>query len=220
MKNVARNVWQLGSFLPNTINCYLAEDVLIDACTRFDCKHILGQLKGSKVSTVALTHVHPDHQGAAKFICERFGAPLICHEADRAAMEGREPMGPPTQPIRFSSNLLAGPPHRVERTIAEGNEVAGFKVIEAPGHTKGHVIYFREDDRVAIVGDIATSMNLLTTVPGLHEPPAFFSVDPAENRRSIRKIHALRPKTLLFGHGPPLFDMDRFDRFVAQLPPN
>jgi glyoxylase-like metal-dependent hydrolase (beta-lactamase superfamily II) len=42
--------------------------------------------------------------------------------------------------------------------------------------------------------------------------------DPAENRRSLRKLAALRPSLLLPGHGPEITDMTAFHRFVDQLP--
>ncbi len=37
---------------------------------------------------LALTHVHPDHQGVAKDVCEARGIPLACHADDVDAMEG------------------------------------------------------------------------------------------------------------------------------------
>ena len=45
------------------INVYLAEDVLIDAGRRWDRRRIFAELEGVEISAVALTHVHPDHQG-------------------------------------------------------------------------------------------------------------------------------------------------------------
>jgi glyoxylase-like metal-dependent hydrolase (beta-lactamase superfamily II) len=217
MKNVARNVWQISEFLPNAINAYLVEDVLIDCGTRWGSKKFFRALAGVDLKLVALTHVHPDHQGSAKAICEKFGCPLACHEADRAAMEGREPMGPSTRPIRFSARLIAGPPHRVDRVLKEGDELAGFRVVEAPGHTWGHLVFYREEDRLAIAGDLLTSMNLVTMLPGLHEPPKFFCVDPELNRRSIRKLAALQPATVLVGHGPPVRGFDRLRGFAEAL---
>lgn len=217
IRNVARNVWQVCTFPPNAINAYLVEDVLIDCGTRWDAKRLLRAVGGVDLKLVALTHVHPDHQGSAKAICEKRRVPLACHEADRAAMEGREPLGPPTRPIRFSSNLMAGPPHPVDRVLKEGDEIAGFRVVEAPGHTLGHVIFFRETDRVAIAGDVATSMNLFTTLPGLHEPPKFFCVDAAINRQSIRKLAELNPEIVLFGHGPPWRDLGKLQKFAERL---
>ena len=45
-------------------------------------------------------------------------------------------------------------------------------------------------DRLLIAGDVLFNMHLLTTAPGLREPPRPFTTDPALNRRSIRRIAA------------------------------
>ena len=218
LNNVARNVWQLSDLLPNSINAYLVDDVLIDAGTRLAKRSFMHALFGIDLKLVALTHCHPDHQGAAKAICEFFSCDLACHEADRAAMEGREPMGPDGKMIRISSKLFSGPTHPVARVLKDGDEIAGFRVIETPGHTLGHLIFFREEDRLAIIGDVMLNMSLLTLMPGLHEPPGFFCVDHAMNRRSIRKVADLKPDTVLFGHGPPLRDGRQLQSFADRLP--
>ena len=49
------------------------------------------------------------------------------------------------------------------------------------------------------------------------EPPALFCTDVTENRRSIRRLAELKPSLLCFGHGSPLRDMNRFDRFLKRL---
>ena len=71
--------------------------------------------------------------------------------------------------------------------------MAGFRVVHAPGHARGEVIFFRDSDRVAICGDVVRNMSYLTGLPGVKEPPDEFTYDPAENRRSIRKLAALEP---------------------------
>jgi glyoxylase-like metal-dependent hydrolase (beta-lactamase superfamily II) len=86
---MAPGVWRLGEFPRPLINVYLAEDVLIDAGRRWDARRIANQIDGIELSMVALTHVHPDHQGCAKRICDEREIPLACHEADVDAMEGR-----------------------------------------------------------------------------------------------------------------------------------
>ena len=77
--------------------------------------------------------------------------------------------------------------------LEEGDEVAGFRVVHAPGHSRGEVIFFRESDRVAICGDVIRNMSYATALPGIKEPPEIFTYDPAENRRSIRKLAELEP---------------------------
>jgi hydroxyacylglutathione hydrolase len=109
-------------------------------------------------------------------------------------------------------------PHPVARRLTEDDEVAGFKVLDVPGHSPGHVAYWRESDRTLICGDVLFNLSLPSLRPGLREPYESFTPDPARNRDSARKLAKLNPSLILFGHGPPLRDGDRFTRFVASLP--
>ena len=210
MKQLAPGIWRLNEFPRPAINVYLGDDVLFDAGRRWDRRRILGQLERRKISLVALTHVHPDHQGVAKDVCEEHGVPLACHADDVDAMEGRRPVqeAAASNPVnRLIAKLWEGPPHKVGRVLGDGDEVGGFRVVHAPGHARGEVVYFREADRVAICGDVLRNMSYATTLPGLREPPSIFTYDPAENRRSIRKLAGLGPKLILPGHGPAITDM-------------
>ncbi|HKG35878.1 MAG TPA: MBL fold metallo-hydrolase [Solirubrobacterales bacterium] len=221
MKELAPGIWRLKEVPRPTINVYLAEDVLIDAGRTWDRRRILNQTRGHGLALLALTHVHPDHQGSAKAVCEDRDIPLACHADDVDAMEGRRPIqeagreNPVNKVIR---RIWQGPPHKVDRVLNEGDEVAGFEVVHAPGHARGEVIFFRESDRVAICGDVIRNMSYATTLPGVREPPEAFTYDPAENRRSIRKLGELNPSLILPGHGPEVTDMGEFERFVDRLP--
>lgn len=217
MREIAQDVWQLGGFPPHAINMYLAGDVLVDTGTRWAGKRIVKQLGARPLSLVALTHVHPDHQGSARMVCERNGVPLACHELDVPAMQGDGPMLPDTLLIRTFTRIWAGPSYPVARVLREGDRVGDFRVVHTPGHTPGHVVFFRERDRVAILGDLMNGMSLLTTWPGLHEPPAVFSTDLRQNRQSIFKLAELEPSLLCFGHGPPMRNTGQLSRFVQKL---
>jgi len=217
MHEIAPGVSLLGGRPLHAINVYLIDDVLIDAATRWHAASILRQLRHRKLAMVALTHCHPDHQGSAWHVCRRFGVPLACHTADISAMEGRGPMQPSTFIVEQMGRLIAGPACPVARPLNEGDEVAGFRVVHAPGHTPGHVIYFRESDRLAIAGDVLANMSFLTGRPGLRQPPPFFCTDPAENRRSVERLASLRPRIVCFGHGPPLTHADKLHWFVERM---
>jgi len=220
MKRLAEGLFQLGGFPPNAINAYLMGDVLIDAATRHSARGILKQLRGHEVRAHALTHAHPDHQGASHAVCEALGIPLWCGEADADAVEDPRLIlaRMPNQAIgKFSYRFFAGPAHPVARKLREGDEVGGFAVLETPGHCAGHVAYWRDSDRTLVLGDVLNNMNVLTGFPGLHEPPSFFTPDPALNRASARKLAALEPALVCFGHGAPLRDTERFVRFVEGL---
>lgn len=220
MKYLAPGVWRLKEIPAPTINVYLAEDVLIDAGRSWDRRRIFAELEGRQISMLALTHVHPDHQGAAKAVCEARGVPLACHAEDVDAMEGRRPVQEASRsnPVnRFVAKIWQGPPHKVDRVLQEGDEVAGFRVVHTPGHARGHVVFFRESDRVAICGDVIRNMSYATGLPGIKEPPPVFTYDMDENRRSIRKLAELNPSLILPGHGPAVTDMVAFERFVSKL---
>jgi len=221
MKRLAADVWRLKQFPAPSVNVYLAEDVLIDAGTRWDRRRVFAELEGRELSLLALTHVHPDHQGVAKDVCEARGVPLACHADDVDAMEGRRPVQEAHRdhPVnRLVRKFWEGPPHQVDRVLQDGDEVAGFRVVHAPGHSRGEVIFFRDSDRVAICGDVIRNMSYATGRPMIAEPPGIFTVDPVENRRSIRKLAELEPSLILPGHGPALSDIHSFERFVAALP--
>jgi hydroxyacylglutathione hydrolase len=221
LKYLAPGVWRLKEFPAPTINVYLAEDVLIDAGRTWDRRRIFAELEGREISMLALTHVHPDHQGAAKAVCEARGVPLACHAEDVDAMEGRRPVQEASRSNpanRLIASIWQGPPHPVGRVLAEGDEVGGFRVVHTPGHSRGHVVFFRESDRVAICGDVIRNMSYATGLPGIKEPPPVFTYDMEENRRSIRRLAALEPALILPGHGPAVTDMAAFGRFVAALP--
>jgi glyoxylase-like metal-dependent hydrolase (beta-lactamase superfamily II) len=132
-------------------------------------------------------------------------------------MEGRAPMLPDHWLLRPGLPLLAGPPWPVGRVLRDGDEVAGFRVVHAPGHTPGHVAFFRAADGVAVAGDLLANAEPLAGRPWLREPPALFSADPAENRRSVRLLAGLGPSLVCFGHGPPLRDPRVLQRFAAGL---
>ena len=222
MKRVADGVWHLNAIrIPNAVNAYVLGDVLVDSGGRRSARMILRQLDAHDVSAHAITHAHPDHQGSSKELCEKLGVPYWVGERDADAAENprlireRQPNHPVAQ---FYDRIFTGPGRGVDRALREGDDVSGFRVIDAPGHSAGHVVLWRESDGVLVLGDVLTNMDVMTGLPGLHEPKPYLTPDPAENRRSIRKVAALEPRLLLFGHGPPLRDPRKLADFVAGLP--
>ena len=112
----------------------------------------------------------------------------------------------------------AGPAHPVARRLREGDEVGGFTVLDTPGHSPGHVSFWRAADRVLVAGDALFGRHPVTGRPGLHEPPDGFTLDPPANRAAIRRLAALEPAVVCFGHGPPLRDPAALPAFAAALP--
>ena len=88
--------------------------------------------------------------------------------------------------------------------MVEAGEVlpvlGGLQVLFTPGHSPGHVSYWQPAQGVLFCGDV------VMRVPTLRPPIAAFTVDMAENQRSLKRLVDLAPRVVCFGHGQPLTD--------------
>jgi glyoxylase-like metal-dependent hydrolase (beta-lactamase superfamily II) len=209
MEQLTDGVWQLSGFPRNAINVYVLEDVLIDSGTVLDRRRVLKQLAGRKLSAHALTHAHFDHYGSSRAVCEEFGVPLWCGANDVEMVEKGKMLGP------RGFVVPAAPKCEVQRSLREGDEVAGFEVLDTPGHSPGHVSYWRASDRVLVCGDVIWGCNPFLNSGPPQEPS--INTDPKLNRESARRLATLEPALVCFGHGPPLRDTARFQSVVAKL---
>ena len=147
-------------------------------------------------------------------------SPCPCGSArcDAADVESGKPVVADTVARPVLRRVATYPGVPVARQLREGDDLGhGFTVLEAPGHSAGHVAFWREADRVLVCGDVWFNLHLTTLRPGLREPPRVFTPDPARNRDSARRLAALEPELVLFGHGPPLRDPARLRAFTAAL---
>ncbi len=221
MREIADGVQLITGFPRHAVNCYLVGDVLVDAMGRPDAKHILQELSGRSVAAHALTHAHPDHQGASHAVCSALQLPLWVHAEDAPAVEDPSLIRSRQKAHPLNSlmdKLFTGPAHPVARTLDEGDEVAGFEVLHVPGHCAGHIALWREHDRVLIAGDVLNTQHSLLQFPrGPREPIAIFTPDVEENRRSIRRLGELEPRVVAVGHGPVWTDTASFVSFCRSV---
>jgi len=223
MKLIAPNLYRFRFLWPHAFNAYYIQHgndgVVVDAVTRWGWMLMKSQLRGKPVTSVVLTHAHPDHQGCAAKICREFGAEFCCHEADADSAEGKAPLVRQSALLELVGNAVwAGPRHKVGRRLKEGDTVGGFTVYHLPGHTRGHLVLRRESDGVMIAGDVFNSNDYMTGVVGLvREPPRLFSENPEQNREAMRRLWSLKPSMVCTGHGPPVRDMDRLGRFMRRM---
>jgi hydroxyacylglutathione hydrolase len=164
------------------------------------------------INRVVLGHADVDHRGAAAGL----GAPVLCHEADRAAAEAgaamRDYHRPELLPIpsrwvypRLLLPYWNGGPTEIAGTVDDGDDVSGFRVVHLPGHAPGLIVLFRERDRLTLTSDCFYLIDVNT---GRAQPPApapdAFNQDTAQARESIRALAALEPSECWAGHGDPL----------------
>jgi len=220
MERVADGVWLLQGDLRNSMNIYFIEDgdgvVQFDAGSKAMAKkaRATGEELGG-VSRVVLGHAHPDHRGTAPSI----GAPVYCHPDEVEEAESDASLWPYLDlsmlpaPARWIFPTLLrrwdGGATKIAGTIAEGNEVAGFRVLHFPGHAPGQIGLWRESDRVALVSDVVyllDSARLGKPLPAgeASVPHPAWSWDHAKAKESVRKLAALEPKVVAAGHEEPL----------------
>jgi hydroxyacylglutathione hydrolase len=226
MREIAPDVFHIPVLPRNGVNAYLLGDVLVDTGLRTSAGKIREAIGNRELKAIALTHAHGDHGGSARKLSNELGLPVWVGAADREAAEtGKVVAKSPYDKPGLS--VIAGamgnmPSVSIARDLREGDDLtAGFKVLDTPGHSPGHVSFWRESDRVLICADVFFNMHLLTTAPGLREPPGPFTVDPPLNRKSERRVAELEPAVAAFGHGP-VIEGDaaaQIASFVAGLPP-
>ena len=203
LQQLAPDVWHLPLMPRNAVNTYVIGDVLVDAGIKQHGKRILRELAGRPIAAHALTHAHQDHAGATKEVAATLGVPVWVGARDAGALAAG--LSETSGALATTLAKVGGrfPARPADRLLREGDELAaGVVVLDVPGHSPGHVAFWREADRTLIAGDVFFNMNILTTAPGLRMPPGLFTVDPAQNRRSAERIAQLDPAIAGFGHGP------------------
>jgi glyoxylase-like metal-dependent hydrolase (beta-lactamase superfamily II) len=223
MERVADGVWLLRGDLGKSMNIYFLEDgnggvVQFDAGTKAMTKQARAageQLGGLK--RIVLGHAHADHRGTAPGL----GAPVYCHADDVADAESNASIAPymdlsqlPVAPVRWIYPFLLrrwdGGAVKIDGTVAEGDEVAGFRVVHLPGHAPGLIGLWRESDRVALVSDVIylidSSAWLGRPLPAgeASVPHPAWAWDHAKAKESVRKLAALEPAVVGAGHAEPL----------------
>ena len=220
LERVADGVWLLRGDLRGAMNIYFIEEgdgvVQFDAGTksmRKKAAETARELGGLK--RIVLGHAHADHRGTAPYL----GAPVFCHPDEVADAEGDKAVTPyfnlsllPVAPVRWIYPTLLrrwdGGAVKVNGTVSEGDEVAGFEVIHFPGHAPGLIGLWRESDRLALVSDVVYLVDSTRLKPLPHGeasvPHPAFAWNHQEAKRSLRRLAELEPKVVGAGHEAPL----------------
>jgi glyoxylase-like metal-dependent hydrolase (beta-lactamase superfamily II) len=220
MEKVADGVWLLRGDTRKAMNIYFLEDG--DGVVQFDAgtKAMVKQNKSAAeqlggVKRIVLGHAHADHRGTAPSM----GVPVFCHPDEVADAESDAVQWPYLEisqlpaPARWIYPMLLrrwdGGAVKIDGTVSEGDEVAGFRVIHFPGHAPGLIGLWRESDRVAIVSDVvylidSTRMGKSLPAGEASVPHPAWGWDHAKAKESVRRLAGLEPALVCTGHDKPL----------------
>ena len=88
--------------------------------------------------------------------------------------------------------------------FVDGQTVFGATIIETPGHTVGHISVWDEETRILVAGDALNGGGSgVPNIDGVGGPNPNFSRDMTAANESARKLAALQPDTIFYGHGTP-----------------
>jgi glyoxylase-like metal-dependent hydrolase (beta-lactamase superfamily II) len=201
---------------PKHVHCYLVEGTL------FDTGIGVGDVPWADagIERVAITHFHPDHVGGAAAAAAATGAPVYQGGLDYAQCE--RVWGSGDWPERMaawftkhgvpaeSAEELIEQGHafaafirysRDPSLLYEGSTLAGWTVVELPGHADGHLGFLRADG-VLIGGD-----HLLQTIsPAIGLYPESRPDPLGDYLRSLERTIELAPRIVYPGHGEPVRD--------------
>jgi glyoxylase-like metal-dependent hydrolase (beta-lactamase superfamily II) len=209
--------------------------VLIDAGYRSSARAIAeaaARLCGAagRPELILLTHGHPDHAGAAVGLAAAWDLPIILAEDEMPFVNGTALYPEPL--VHFMARVM---PRRVMEALVRGSDLGAairsfdpqadvpdlpdWIAVPTPGHTPGHVAFFRRGDRTLLTGDAVLTLawssrlggggagwlwDLARCRPRLSGPPTVVTCDWREAAASIVGLAELDPWVLATGHGIPL----------------
>ncbi len=189
-------------FSPIQENTYLlynefSECVIIDPGCYFpeENDELKSFITQSKLKPVMLlnTHCHLDHVFGNKFIAETYGLTLQLHQKEKKLLDYA-----PTSGLMYNlpfDNYTGEYIYLQEGdTIKLGDDE--LKVIEAPGHSPGHICFYNAKQNFIISGDVLFNRSIgRTDLPG---------GDHETLLKNIReKLFVLPSETKVYsGHGP------------------
>jgi glyoxylase-like metal-dependent hydrolase (beta-lactamase superfamily II) len=198
---------------PKHVHCYLVDGTL------FDTGLGLGEVpwESAGIERIAITHFHPDHVGGAAAAANATGAPVFQGGLDYAQCE--RVWGSRDWPERMAAWFTRHgvPAHVADDLIEqghafapfiryaldpellyEGSTLAGWNVVELPGHADGHLGFLR--DGVLIAGDHL--LDRISPAVGLYPDSR---PDPlGDYLASLERTIELAPEIVYPGHGEPI----------------
>lgn len=177
--------------------------------------------KHNPPKAILLTHGHFDHIGALQTLANFWQVPVYAHPLEIPYLTGVSSYPPPDSSVggggmAYMAFMYPKRPitfkGRLELLPSDGSVpfLSDWKWFETPGHSPGHVSFFRPQDQVLLVGDAfatrkpESALAVLTQKQEVCGPPAYFTPDWNAARQSVQLLASLNPEVAASGHGLPM----------------
>lgn len=195
-----------------SVNCYLLTrgdtGILVDTGRAGHQSAILAACRPYHISLIVLTHGHIDHAQNAAFLSQALHCPVAMAQGDVELLQDNlaQPLG---SRGLFGHLLLSVSLRSMEKDLMEaftpavllkdGDSLQDYgidaKILALPGHTKGSIGVDAGEAGI-IVGDALMHFISPTVSLLYHDRQALLE--------SARKLSALGPRRVYFGHGKPV----------------
>jgi glyoxylase-like metal-dependent hydrolase (beta-lactamase superfamily II) len=167
---------------------YLVGDILIDTGFSHVQKTVVSALQKEEINLICCTHNHEDHTGNCAILAKQHNCEVYLKNSEDLLCDGVGSLYPYRK--LFWGHLEPYLAKEVPEEVSTNAKM--LKVIDSPGHSKTHVVYFDQDTGNVFTGDLVVS-------PGVSG--VMTQERPLELIQSLRRVAALNPERMLSGHG-------------------
>lgn len=163
----------------------------------------------SEISTIILSHSHPDHIGSASAIKKQTGCRVLAHEAEREWIEDID-LQAKERPVPGFFDL-AGDSVKIDgflrhNQLVKADDNITLRIVHSPGHSKGSINILFQEDRILFTAD---------SVPLKNDIPNYDNFKDMESSLNFIKTDDSYD-VLLTSWTPPLLNKDEINNTIAQ----
>ncbi|MBU2897387.1 MBL fold metallo-hydrolase [Vibrio hepatarius] len=211
---------------------YSGKLLLLDGASRADIPYIEHYITEvieqpfTNLTVVIVTHMHPDHAGAAHKLRDLTGCILVSADKSKQWYSGLDGMLMHFTDLvlaRWVAGRLKKPKRRLwyprflqpDVTLNDGQPIPYFEdwvVLETPGHTDRDLSVYHKQQGILYIADLIVEVKqrLIAPFPIFH---------PNKYRQSLQRVYDMAPTTLLLAHsGEVTLDERAYQHLVNSAP--